>query len=638
MATTVLIADTDIDARKDIEKILGDYNVTVFVAEDSEEAMKVFIERGPALVFIDVFLPRKGGVEFLRRMRSAAGGKQADVIMLCGVKGLADLRNEAMDNLDARAFLAKPLREDILRNHIGRVLKQDEDSALKAIPVSIFPQEPPPQRGDLAEYPFLALFWHLTEARFTGILRLAREKYQKAIHFVDGQVVFADSNRVAETLGRFMLESGLITQEVYQEALDTLQSTRRKFGHILLEMGVLDADGIETAVREHIVAKVCSLFDWTTGRFAIGESAVSPMALPPGELTVRRLMWEGIHDHLPLGEIFAVIKNSLTSFIVAKRDPMQLEDEFQLDENDRVFLRSARRFPGKTVQEALSAAEGERQMRLLLALFAIDVFAVCSSSNCDYVVNDEQAETMRRIVTARNLLEKIRNQNYFLQLGVSIDSDDATVRRVYQDKAKHFHPDAMNQSDPLELRQLHSEIFMLLKNAYENLEKEIGRRNYLKTLQAGHSTMMAEGNRILDAETNYQRGMIYIKKRRWNEALPFIEEAMRLNPDEAEYAVQAGVVKMNLRDGDRAKLFEEAKKHFIRASEIDFRSGEAYYRLGTLYKLSGEIDKASEYFHRALARTPGHAQARLELRLLGSRGGRPIRPIPLRNGPTKNGK
>lgn len=627
---TVLIADTDIDARQELEAVLVDYDIDICVAEDADEALKLFIERGPALVFVDVFLPRRGGVDFLRRMRSVSGGKETAVIMLCGVKGLADLRHEAVDDLDARAFLSKPLREETVRNHVNRILQAEEDVPRKASPVSIFPPEPPQSRGDLSEYPFVSLFCNMAENRYTGTVRLAREKFQKAVHFVDGQVVFADSNRVAETLGRFMLESGAISQETYQKALDTLQSTGKKFGHILTEMGALDQNGIDIAVREHIVAKVVSLFGWTTGRYAIGDGPTPPTAIEPGLISSRRLVWEGIHNHLPFGEIFAVIRNSLEQYIVAKRDPVTLEEEFPVDEGDRFFLRTARRFPGSKVQHALSSSGGERQMRLLMALFALDVFEVCDSPDCNYVAEDAQGEEMRRIVEARKLLDRMKFQNHFLQLGIAIDSDDGTVKRAYQEKAKTYHPDAMSPSDPAELKQLHSEIFMLLKTAYEHLEKDGGRRAYLKSLQSGPEAATSEGNRILDAETSYQRGMIFIKKRKWAEALPLIEEAMRLNPDEAEYAVQAGVVKMNLRDGDRVRFFEEAKRHFLRAAELDYHSGEAYYRLAILYKLNGEIERASEYFHRALARSPNHVQSRLELRLLGSRGVRAVKPQPFR--------
>lgn len=638
MRSTVLIADTDVDARQELEAVLVDYDVDICGADDAEEAMKLFIERGPALVFIDVFLPRRGGVDFLRRMRAVAGGKETAVIMLCGVKGLADLRNEAMDDLDARAFLTKPLREDTVRSHVGRILHDDEDVPRKMAPLSIFPATPPPPRGELTDYPILSLFHHLVESRYTGVLRLAREKFQKAIHFTEGQVVFAESNRVSETLGRFMLESGAISQEVYQQALDTLQSTGRKFGHILLEMGAIDEKGIEMAVREHIVAKVCSVFDWTTGRYALGEASVPVMALMPGEVGARRLIWEGVHYHLPLGEIFAVIRDSLEQYVVAKRDPATIESEFSIDENDRLFLRTARRFPGKTVQQALSSSGGERQMRLLMALFALDVFAVCESSDCEYVADDEHGEVMRRIVTARKKLERMKGQNHFLQLGVAVDTDDASVKRSYQEMAKIYHPDTMAPSDPAELKQLHSEIFLLLKVAYERLEKAGGRSAYLKSLQSGPDSVVNEGARILDAETNFQRGTLYVRKRNWAEALPFMETAVRLNPDEAEYAIQLGVVKMNLREGDRGRFMDEAKRHFLRAAELDYHSGEAYYRLGNLYKISDEPEKASEYYHRALARSPNHVQARLELRLLGSRTGKLRNIRTTQNSAQKNGK
>lgn len=622
MRPIVLIADNDPDDRIQIEQALAGYDLEILLAEDTDSAVKVFIERGPTLVFIDAFFPRRGGIDLLRRLRSASGGRAINVIMLCGVKGLNDLRDEAMNELDARAFLLKPLKTELLRSKVEGILaphvKADSDST----PYSIFACETLPQKGELSAIPFTMLFKQLVDSGYSGALRLMHEKELKAVYFSGGEVIFATSNRVTETLGRRMLDTGVITAEVYRKALEEMQSSGRKFGELVLLAGALDEEGIDRAVVEHIFYKVSTIFSWSVGRFALGQVQPPPMALAKGRIDAKKLLWQGVMSQLPLGDLLSLLKNHLDSYLIARRDPLALESDVDLVEDDRIYLLGARNFPGRTLRQALSDAAGEREMRLLTALFALDVFAVSTSPSCDHFPCDEAGEEMRKLANARKTLLQMRGQNFFQILGVGISADDAKVRQTYQEMAKRFHPDTLPSGANAELRRIHTEIVMLLNSAFEKLEKGPLRSAYLASLHTGIEDKPVEGARLLDAETSYQRGQVLMKKRNWLGALPHLERAVLLNPDEPEYAVQTGIAKMNIKEGDRAKLFDEAKRHFQRAAELDPRSAEPLYRLGYLYKLSGENTLAGEYFQRALARNSGHVQARLELRLLGARAGK----------------
>lgn len=618
MKPKVLIADTDADERDQIKSALAWYDVEAVEAEDADSALKAFLENGPMLVLIDVFLPRRGGIDFLRRLRAVSGGSSVPVIMLSGVKGLSDLRNEALSDLDARAFISKPLRGEQLQSHLTKLFPNRSKACVPVRPINLLTIEPPPMRGELGPLPFVSLFCHLTETRYTGALHLVNEKVQKVVYFVDGEVGFASSNRVSETLGRYMLDAGLISQDVYAEALSEMQAKKRKFGEVLVELGGVDNPTLERALVDHVTQKVASLFAWSTGRYALTESSAAQL-LGRGDKN-RAIIYKGITDFISMGDIIAVMRNALGLYIIAMKDAKSLIEEFGLVGDESLFLLGADRLPGKTLQQALGFSSHEKEVRLLFTLFALGGYALSESPECNYFAEGQEAEELRKIQAARLFLSNLKNQNHFVALGVGLDADDAKVKQAFQEKAKLYHPDVVPATDPQEVRSLYSEIFLRLRESFDAIKGEQDRKRYLKLISApAAEEKMMEGDRLLNAETYFQQGMSFVRKRKWAEAIAPLEEAVKYNPDEAEYAVQCGIAKMNLKSEGKAPSMEEAKAHFLRAVELDRRSAEPYYRLGLLHKLIGEDEKAFEYFQNALVKDPGNVQARMELRLISTR-------------------
>ena len=107
MSRTILIVDDDPNIRRLIAATLEDvsgYRMTE--AGDGEEAVERARDAQPAIVFLDIEMPRLNGIETCRRLRSEPGTADATIVMLTG-----DSDDEA--ERDARAagadlFLTKP--------------------------------------------------------------------------------------------------------------------------------------------------------------------------------------------------------------------------------------------------------------------------------------------------------------------------------------------------------------------------------------------------------------------------------------------------------------------------------------------------------------------------------------------------
>ncbi len=77
----LIVEDDPILLRMYSEK-LGFEGYQVMSAKDGEEALKVALESKPAMVLLDIMLPRMSGTDFLERLRQDPVGKNIPVIAL----------------------------------------------------------------------------------------------------------------------------------------------------------------------------------------------------------------------------------------------------------------------------------------------------------------------------------------------------------------------------------------------------------------------------------------------------------------------------------------------------------------------------------------------------------------------------
>jgi two-component system nitrogen regulation response regulator NtrX len=129
--TKILIIDDEPGIRKTLASILEDEDYTVFTAEDALLGMEILASKEVNLIFLDVLLPKLGGIEALERIR--AGWPGAEVVMISGHANV-DMAVRAV-KLGAFDFLEKPLSLDkvltLCRNVITLQKLREENRELK---------------------------------------------------------------------------------------------------------------------------------------------------------------------------------------------------------------------------------------------------------------------------------------------------------------------------------------------------------------------------------------------------------------------------------------------------------------------------------------------------------------------------
>ena len=115
MSRSVLIVDDEQHIRLLIEQTLEellDEGVELYTASDGDEALAAIEAQSPDLVFLDVMMPRRSGLEVARAVRDELGNADIHIVLLTA-KGQA-VDREAGLAAGANRYLTKPFDPDEL--------------------------------------------------------------------------------------------------------------------------------------------------------------------------------------------------------------------------------------------------------------------------------------------------------------------------------------------------------------------------------------------------------------------------------------------------------------------------------------------------------------------------------------------
>ncbi len=124
MSQAVLVVDDDQFIRKLVATTLEDVSeFDLHEACDGVEALEVAQGTQPAIVFLDVDMPRMDGIDTCRRMRANPLTSQATIVMLTAAHG--DQTERLAEEAGADLFLTKPFSPLELLRLVDRLGESD---------------------------------------------------------------------------------------------------------------------------------------------------------------------------------------------------------------------------------------------------------------------------------------------------------------------------------------------------------------------------------------------------------------------------------------------------------------------------------------------------------------------------------
>ncbi len=187
--------------------------------------------------------------------------------------------------------------------------------------------------GDLGAFSLADIFNLLGMAKKSGGLKLTRGAETRTLHWESGEIVFARSNSVRDSLGNFLVRKGIITPEQNAVSASKIDETTRH-GKVLVRMGFITADQLLWAVKQQVLEIIYSLFHWRSGFFEFDDGEVDAKEKITLSMSTTKVVMEGIHRLDEWGKIratfpddAAILEPAPSAGEVAARPDLTAEDK-----------------------------------------------------------------------------------------------------------------------------------------------------------------------------------------------------------------------------------------------------------------------------------------------------------------------
>jgi curved DNA-binding protein CbpA len=225
------------------------------------------------------------------------------------------------------------------------------------------------REGDLAATPLPLLLQALHAEGRTVTLELKLRGLEKRIQFEDGSPVACRSNLLHETLGKFLVAKGKLTEPQYLQALADSAASGQRMGELLVSQGRLAPFDLYRLMQANLAMRLLEAFRWGEARWRLsGDAEPAELAL---KMNPAQLVLTGVCGFLP----FEVVASQLAftdeqRFALVARPPHDLA-KLKLDPREARLVSALKRRP--TFEEARAGAglEVEDALRRLYALTAL---------------------------------------------------------------------------------------------------------------------------------------------------------------------------------------------------------------------------------------------------------------------------
>ena len=123
LVSPVVVVDDDRDAREMLSEYLAFCGFAVHQAQDGREAIDVAERVRPAVMLMDLMMPRMDGWEATRRLKTTASTRDITIVAVSACTQAAD--QERARSVGCDEFICKPVDLEYLAGLVSRVIARD---------------------------------------------------------------------------------------------------------------------------------------------------------------------------------------------------------------------------------------------------------------------------------------------------------------------------------------------------------------------------------------------------------------------------------------------------------------------------------------------------------------------------------
>ncbi len=519
-----------------------------------------------------------------------------------------------------------------------------------------------PSSGELAIRPLPAVLLDLHEQLATGKLTLMRGRLSKTVDLVNGNPVSSTSTPRDETLGHFLVNSGVITEEEHKRAVARAAELGGKLGEALVALRTLTVEQLIDQLGRQARHKIVQALRWPQGawRFDDGD-AIEGMQLRMVEVVLVGLRETAVDDLDRLAR-FDGLRFELTRRGVRLRHELKrvfgeklvalLGDGAPIEELERAMIdrvparialdamilcdaafASARDLDaGSTLPDlklppttplAMSKPRTISTIKLSAAPALFDMLFDDIGLELDGAApiempdeEDSGVVSLAEVNAERDVLTQTRKQmivehqrakgaDHYAVLMVNrraTAQEIDTASGIRANLLEHQEATLIDLRDRAKITELRE----LYQAARTVLLDERKRAAYDRELAGGELVQVPPA---IDTELNFRVAEELIGKRQWSQAINMIRTVISRSPGEADYHAALGWAEWNA--GERApEAADRARPHLNAALEINPDHAAAHDYKGQI-DAALRSDDAEALFHleRALDLDPGRIEA-----------------------------
>lgn len=504
------------------------------------------------------------------------------------------------------------------------------------------------REGNLQDTPFATLLFAHAAQRKTLVIELKRRQLWKKIVLENGVPVDCRSNLAHETLGRYMVTEGKLSEEDFNTYLGRSAAHGVPLGEVLLEQGVVTAVELFKLLQANLGKKLLDLFTWQEGDFRTLPDV--PDVDSSLKVRVPQLIVTGITKLAPQEQVDMAVGPLVGQKLVLHPSPFYSLDEIRLNASQSKLAEAIR--PGRRMGE-LAEATGlpfDEITRMLYALCVLGVVvpadslprgmqpaasippprpsltetgaigvpvtqaaapaspaAVAAPAPAPAAPAVSAAELERRRNEIMQAYLSYRRQDSFDLLGLPEEATVPAIEARFLEFARKFAPWTLDHPDLLAMEERARDLFLAGARAFAELADTEQRNTLLfrrKTLRDERARRPAADSfaiktDLLDSELQFKKGLALLQAGKYRDAEMLLEFAADCDPTNSLYAAELAHCRV-LNNPGSAGTAKRALRDLEETLRRDPNCGLAALYAGEIAGEVGDRDGAEAHLRRAI--------------------------------------
>ncbi len=442
----------------------------------------------------------------------------------------------------------------------------------------------------------------------SGRLIYRRSDVLKYFFFDKGAIVQVKTNQPDERLGEILYKLERLPKEAHAR-IDEYVEPGKNIGEVLKTQGVITEEDLTEALAHQIRESVLNTFAAFDAEIEFQPHEGFGAGAPEPQVSVPLLIEYGIRrmQAHPLLQAFLARRTPAlgrkTYAYLLTADEKDILEKVNGQDTAEVILRTLTMPPDQFW----------KSLYLFYCLGVVDLAGEGPTTELDArervkppsQTHEDVPKQIADVLTFRDTLPAM---TLYQILDVAKTAADEDIKKAYFQMARRFHPDRFDRGVVVDYKAQIDEVFDAITNAYRVLSHKESRRVY--DAKSGLVSAQEDAQDTLrKADIKFRQGKTLHSQGRYDEAVAYLEEAVRMRRDKADYYLLLAMCEA------RVKAYvKKAEQDFLKAIEMEPWNPEGYVGLGMLYKNEGLQTKAIKQFEKAVSTDPDHATAREALR------------------------